>query len=887
MVDEEKALLQRRDNGAEAAVSLESQVPVHGAKSDYGGDRGQKQQRQQPRRRITLRERIHLVATSAAAIFFALLLLDLRFGPAWTQSSKGVSPFSFLNHHLYHHCPGAAASRRLLDGVARNARIVQQSIVPESLRDLQGPTLHEKFFENIYLAIPSAEEARGSLQRLTGKAHIAGSEQDYQTSLDVLNEWGSLLGARVPENESELVFDAGSPEAVRYMTGTRDEWRALSTNPIGDPRVWVDTYSVWLNTPISSSLTLSKEDDTTSPYFTASLKEDVVPQDPTSGDGPPTFHGYSKTGKARGPIVYAGLCTVDDFKQLEKHNVSVKGAITLCRYGGPFRGLKVRLSAEHGAVGTLIYSDPLVDGKITEANGYTAYPDGPARHPTAVQRGSVQALSIYPGDAGTPGQPSYRNASRLDPDTADALPKIPSFPISYRDAKPFLEAMVGKGASAEELGSDKWQGAVPGIKEYWTGPSSDIVEMDNQMTDIAEVHDIWNTYAMIPGVIEDEVVIVSNHRDAWTFGAADPSSGTAVLHEVVRGLGALTQKGWRPLRTILIANWDAEEYGLIGSTEAAEDYADFFKNKAVMFINTDVAVSGSEPLVRCSPSLADYIVQAASEIKDPKYNGTDEGIAVKKTGPLGSGSDYTAYLQNLGIASLDVGLVQGDDEPIYQYHSNYDSFFWQDKFGDPGFKRHLAMAQWVGLLTLRSSQGIFLPLNITSYASALTGYLNKVQKIAPKELNVGPLEDAITGVQEAARNFEAERAHVQKKIDAILDGGVEVPRQPSKELRKLFAKVCALNRRAKLFETGFLAQDGKGLAGRDFYKHLGVAPGRYLGYGATTFPGLTESITLDDGHGTKQELERLVKALHQVRKNVEGHKKGENHHHDRKHHHRA
>jgi N-acetylated-alpha-linked acidic dipeptidase len=777
-------------------------------------------------------------------------------------------------------CPHAKSGRHI-HGFMHNVKLaMQQTKGVSSLENILDPSAIEKIFEKLYLLVPTAESARDSLQGLTSVTHVAGTKGDYDTAISVLEQWGNLLGAKVSENSSEAVFEAGSPESIRHMTSTRESRgeeghgkkhhsRQGHSHPLGEPTAWVDTYSVWLNYPISSSLTLSKANETSRPYFRAALKEDVLLKDPTSSDGLPTFHGYSKTGKASGKVVYAALCTKQDFDRLEELDISVAGAIVLCRYGGPFRGLKVRLSAERGAVGTLIYSDPLEDGDVTEKNGLLAYPEGPARNPSSVQRGSVQAISIYPGDAATPGAPSYRNATRIDPADADPLPAIPSLPISYKDALPFLQALSGKGKSAKEVGNG-WQGAVPGVEEYWTGPSEDVVEMDNQMTDIATPTDIWNTYAKIPGVIEDELVIISNHRDAWTFGAGDPSSGTAVIHEVVKGLGTLVKKGWRPMRTILIANWDAEEYGLIGSTEAAEDYPEYFKEKAAIFLNLDVGVAGSMAQAGASPSLVDLIVNAASEVADPSGNGTT--ISLEKPRALGSGSDYTAFLQNLGIASADLGFQAGPSDAIYHYHSNYDSFHWMKEFGDPLFARSHAMALWMGLVTLRSAQGLFLPLNITNYASALDGYLKKVEKIAPKGLDLRQLRGVISTVVDRAGDFEAEKAEVAEKIKRVLARpGSQSHRhhkKPSRELRKLFTQVRSINKRAMAFETSFLSKDGKGLHKRPFYQHLGVAPGRYLGYGATTFPGLTESITLDGGEGTQHEIERLVDVLRSLGKSL-------------------
>ncbi|MCO5565621.1 hypothetical protein L7F22_019295 [Adiantum nelumboides] len=796
-------------------------------------------------------------------------------------TSAGLRPQKGnFNHH--HHdnkpCPGRMAGI-FTSGFFNNARVAAENSAEAFKAGLDtkflDPRNVEKIIEKIYLAVPSAEGAKEALRGYTQTTHVAGSNADYDSAIQVLQQWGESLGADLPKNLDDLVFDAGSEQSIHYMTSTRQDQKNKQgfapKNPLGKPRAWVDTYNVWLNYPVSSSLTLSKENETDRPYYRASLTEDILPKDPTSIDGLPTFHGYSKSGKAKGPIVYAGRCSKEDFEELEKRGVKIAGSITLCQYGGSFRGLKVRMSAERGAVGTLIYTDPKEDGQVTEANGFTAYPDGPARQPSSVQRGSVQAISIYSGDPSTPGKPSYRNASRLDPEVADSLPKIPSLPISYKDAKPFLHSLTGLGIESADLPSS-FKGAVPGVTEYWTGPSVDIVELDNQMTDINETKDIWNTYALIPGVLEDEIVILSNHRDAWTFGAGDPNSGTAMLHELVKGLGVLVKRGWRPLRTILIASWDAEEYGLVGSTEAAEDYADFFKEKATIFLNCDVAVRGGQLAAKASPSLRDYIIQAASEVADPSGNGTT--IKLTDVGALGSGSDYTAYLQHLGIASVDSGFDRADTDPVYHYHSNYDSFYWMSEFGDKGFARHHAAAQYVGLLALRASQSLFLPFNVTAYAETLSTYLEKVQKVSSDRFDLSKLEDAIVKVKKSARSFDAEKQDVQKRLDEIFSGhrGARLAlerKRPSHQLRKLFARVRSLNRRAKLFETGFLSTDGKGLSERSFYQHLGVAPGRYLGYGATTFPGVTESITLDGGKETEKEIERLIDALKVVRKNLD------------------
>lgn len=650
-------------------------------------------------------------------------------------------------------------------------------------------------------------------------------------------------------------------------------------HPLGEPRVWTDTYSSWLNYPVSASLTLS-EPGADAPYWTAALKEDVLPD---VGEGMPVFHGYSKTGAASGPIVYAALCTKKDFERLAALGVEVKGAVTLCRYGGPFRGLKVRASADAGAVGTLIYSDPAEDGEVTEANGYAAYPDGPARNPSAVQRGSVQALSIAPGDASTIGYPSYRNATRPAPEDCDSLPAIPSLPLSYVDAKALLLALQGHGTRAKDVG-ENWEGKVPGVDEYWTGPSEHIAALDNQMTDIAEAHDIWNAYALIPGFLEDEIVVLGNHRDAWTFGGADPSSGTAATSEVVKALGALTKLGWRPLRTILIASWDAEEYGLIASTEFVEDYPKFLE-RAVAYLNIDVAVAGSRIQAEASPSLAGLMLDAAAEIADPETNGTSN-IKLEYPGPLGSGSDFTGFLQHLGIASTNVGYGRAKTDPVYHYHSNFDSMSWMAEFGDPTFERHLAVSKLLGLTALRTASALTVPIDTAAYAQQLSVYLEKVDKLVEEaklprvddmhlRKDLHKLAGAIKKVQHNAHRLERRKTHLVKEVKALLSGHKKGAAElladatlakhqhgkPSdaERLQHLLLAIRDANTASKAFERGFISKHGLPL--RPWYRHLGVAPGRWLGYGATTFPALTEAVTLDGGKGASEAAQELAGKL--------------------------
>ncbi|TKY86255.1 hypothetical protein EX895_005080 [Sporisorium graminicola] len=732
--------------------------------------------------------------------------------------------------------------------------------------------------ESDFLAIPSADGARNALKRYTNVSHFAGSEGDYNSALQILEEWGNLVGAPLTDDLKDLVFDAGSADSQAYLRGAKGK---------DGVRAWTDTYAVWLNYPINSTLTLAKPDQLDKPYWTAKLKEDVLDADPTSSRGVPLFHGYSASGSVSGQVVFAGMGRKQDFADLAAKGIDVKGKIVLVDYGSNFRGLKVRAAQEAGAVGVIIYTDTIEDGEITEANGYKAYPDGPARNPSAVQRGSVQGLSFYPGDPSTPGKPSYRNATRLEPEDADSLPKIPSLPLSYSEAKVLFESIKGKGVKASDV-NDRLAGAIDGV-EYWTGPSDDIVHLEN-FVDL-KVRDIWNTYAVLPGHIKDEVVILGNHRDAWTFGAADPNSGTAAFHEAIKGLGQLYAQGWKPMRTIVFASWDAEEYGLVGSTEFGEDYAQWIRDHVVAYHNVDVSVAGSVLQASSSPSLSRFVQTAAAKVNDP--NTPSEKLDLNAFHPLGSGSDYTVFLQHLGIASTDLGFKRAAKDPIYMYHSNYDSFYWMDTFGDPGFHRHEAAAKIVGLMAIGSSTELFAPVDVQDYASELTKYLGKIEKLAAKELGIphgagakhphwlNHLRLSIHKLDVAARHFEHQKVHLKQKLVRLAEKYRKHPRHKNqhhankhgdekvgKDIWKVLVEIRQLNKKLQTFEQNLI--DQKGLKGREWYKHLGTAPGRWLGYGATTFPGVTEAITLDKGEGLEDEARRLgqhIEALaHHLRK---------------------
>ncbi|KAI9849606.1 MAG: hypothetical protein M1837_002731 [Sclerophora amabilis] len=637
------------------------------------------------------------------------------------------------------------------------------------------------------------------------------------------------------EQESVLVdsFDNASISDWSYFythgahvagtNRTMAQWTADRWSENGIPSS-LATYNVYLNYPVSHALSLSYPNGST---HTAALEEDVLSEDDVTSypNRIPTFHGYSATGEASAEYVYVGRGQQVDFASLEALGVPLEGKIAIAKYGGPFRGLKVKNAQEHGMIGCLIFTDPGDDGNITEANGYAAYPDGPARNPTSVQRGSVQFLSIYPGDPTTPGYPSREDSPRAD--MGPVVPQIPSIPISWADAVPILAALDGSGTPGDEVNRTNWVGALN--VSYSTGPAPGaVLSMSNVMED--SYTSIWNTIGIINGTSEDEVIVIGNHRDAWIVGgAADPNSGSAVFVELSKAFGRLLESGWKPKRTIVMCSWDAEEYGLVGSTEWVEEYIPWLTNAAVSYLNLDVAVSGPRPALTAVPELHQIALDLMKKVIFP-YEGTrnqtlydawfdtnDGEVAV-----LGSGSDYTAFLHR-GISSLDVGSDAGPDDPVYHYHSNYDTYHWMSTFADPGFETHVAMGQFLALLTYHLATDDVIPYDIPNFSTQMASYFTDLQatiESAGFELDVSELEDAMAIFERSA----SEIAELMHSATATEDQQL----------------IDLVNVKLRDFERGFTSQGG--LPGREFYRHVIFAPGVDTGYAPVTFPGITEAV---------------------------------------------
>eukprot|EP01127_Copromyxa_protea_P018504 TRINITY_DN5843_c0_g1_i1.p1 TRINITY_DN5843_c0_g1~~TRINITY_DN5843_c0_g1_i1.p1 ORF type:complete len:638 (-),score=112.15 TRINITY_DN5843_c0_g1_i1:159-2072(-) len=602
-------------------------------------------------------------------------------------------------------------------------------------------------WEQLFVKTPSAKAAREHLKYYTSAPHPAGTPEDYDTVL------------YTQQHFQKLGFQAE-----------------------------IDTNNVFLNYPKHRKVSVVSPN----PYEMG-LNEGFFPGDPTSRDPRiiPTFHGYAASGNVTAEVVYVNYGRLEDYTELEKNSVSVEGKIVIVRYGQIFRGTKVWLAQLHGAVGCLIYSDPQDDGYVKG----TPYIDGPWRPERGVQRGSVQFLSLCPGDP--TNKLCKENASQ---NYTDFIPKIPSQPISWGDAQYILQDLTGVVIS-------DWQGGLNFT--YHVGPGV-TVNMDISMDYVTTP--IWNVIATIPGESE-ETIMIGNHRDAWVFGATDPNSGTAALLEVAKGFSTLLKAGWKPKRTIVMCSWDGEEYGLLGSTAYADKNAALIQKNVVTYINVDVGVGGKSLYADATHSLDNFIISVADDIIDPDTNKPLSQVWDKQISTLGSGSDFTSYIDHYGISVITFGFVGDSENGVY--HSNYDSFHWMELYGDPDYVYHVACAQFWGLLTIRLVDAEVLPFQYTRTAQWLSESYQEALDVIQQ--NGGSNQVTLTDLQQAIKEFEAAAV----TLEAAIAGGVQ--------------NLSALNSKLYLAERQFL---GSGLPKRPYYKHVLQAPGLYLGYDSQSFPGI-------------------------------------------------
>src|SRR5580698_1124683 len=678
----------------------------------------------------------------------------------------------------------------------------------------------ETAVESRFLAVPDPKLAEQHLRTLTQAPHVAGTVEHKATA----------------DYVAQKFRDAG-----------------LETEIV--------EYRVWMNYPAEISV------DVTAPaevHMHGPTREHVE-GDPYQDDPRVVmpFTGMSPSGDAEADVVYANYGSPEDFKKLDDLKIDVRGKIVLVRYGQNFRGVKALVAQEHGAAGLIIYSDPADDGWRRGDK----YPDGPWRPTTGVQRGSIGFMFEFPGDPTTPGiasVPSLPDSKRISPQQSAQLPKIPTTPLSYGDAWPILEHLSGPDSPRE------WQGALPFT--YHVGPGPTKVKM--HLKQDYQFRTIWDVIGRVRGSENpDEWVVAGNHRDAWVYGAVDPNSGTAAMLEAVHGLGELLKSGWKPNRTIVLGSWDAEEEGLIGSTEWGEEHQAELAN-AVAYFNMDVAVSGASFGASSVPSLKHFIADVTKAVPSPK-GGTVYDVWKKATQPgsqsgqsspdaigemrrtpaaqgnldvsvgdLGSGSDYTVFLQHLGVPSTDIT----SSGSYGVYHSAFDNINWFKRYADPNFLYEQEMARVFGIEILRMADADVLPYDYQEYGKEVAAYIEAARKKADVEFGANQI--MFRDAEQAAHRFEQFGAKILAKQS-----------KPGSESVKLNQALLAT-------ERGLLIPQG--LPTRAWFRHAIYAPGRYTGYAAVVIPGINEAIDRHDLALVRQQVAALAAALQSATAALEG-----------------
>jgi len=708
-----------------------------------------------------------------------------------------------------------------------------------------------------------------SLRLVAQSSPAAAADARFRAILDAksIGEYMRRLSAR-PHH----VGSAYDKDNAEWMLAKLKEWG-------WDARI--ESFTVLFPTPKERVVELVAPTS-----FRASLEEPAVAGDPTSNQKAeqlPPFNAYSIDGDVTAPLVYVNYGRPSDYEELDARGISVKGAIVIARYGASWRGIKPKVAAEHGAVGCLIYSDPRDDGYFVD----DVFPEGPMRNKTGVQRGSVLDMPLYPGDPLTPGIAATPDAKRLDLKDAPTMTKIPVMPISYGDAQPLLAALKGPVAPPD------WRGAL--AMTYHIGPGPARVHM--KMTSSFDLKPLYNVIATVPGsAYPNEWVVRGNHHDAWVNGAADPVSGTGPMLEEARAIGTLLAQGWRPKRTIVYTFWDGEEPMLLGSTEWVEQHDEELRQKAAVYINSDGNGRGFFGAAG-SHSLEKFINAVVKDVDDPETkltawkrwqaNRIAGGSAEVKTeartradlriGALGSGSDYTPFLQHNGTATLNIGFGGLDEDGIY--HSVYDDFYHFTHFSDTDFAYGRALAQTAGTAVIRFADADLLPYEFTNLADTVQTYIKELQALlkqrqdavkernrsieegvfaaindpkrplkapqiedVPPEINFAPLENASTKLTRAAERY-------RKASDAVRS---KLPASPASALQPINARLMQAER--QLTEPA-------GLPRRPWYRHLLYAPGFYTGYAVKTMPGVREGIEEKKYDEAESEVLRLAKAL--------------------------
>ena len=704
-----------------------------------------------------------------------------------------------------------------------------------------------------------------------------------RTSSPVERDWETKFRA-IPSPANEREYDRRLSAYPHHVGSPYDkdnaEWILAQFKSWG----WdahIETFDVLFPTPKERLVELVEPTK-----FTAKLQEPPVSVDPTSNQQSqqlPTYNAYSADGDVTAPLVYVNFGLPEDYDQLARLGVSVKGAIVIARYWGAWRGIKPKVAAEHGAVGCIIYSDPRDDGYF----GGDVFPKGPMRPPDGVQRGSVMDFPSYsPGDPLTPGIGATPDAKRLPIKDAPSITKIPTLPISYGDAQPLLAALAGP------MAPEGWRGSLPIPYHVGAGPAK-VHLIVKANWDIKPVYDV---IAKLPGTSEpDQWVIRGNHFDAWVNGAQDPLSGQAALLEEARALGELWKQGWRPKRTIIYCAWDGEEPGLLGSTEWVEEHAAELQQHAVVYFNSDSNDRGFLGM-NGSASLTHFLNGVARDIQDPEAHlsvwerdrfldisqakSEEERQKIRNradlpVGSLGSGSDYTAFIDHLGIASADLEFDGEDDGGVY--HSIYDDFYWFTHFADTDFLYGRALSQTIGTAVMRFADADLLPFEFQGLSSTIDGYVKELKKLADderaesierdKELDEG-LYAAINDPRHSLN--PPPREDIPPHLNfAPLDNATDALARSADRYHAALAKAWAAgvapatlqDLNAKLAESEQRLTTQEGLLRRPWYKQMIDAPGVYSGYGAKTIPGVREAIEQRHWDEATSEIVRISKVL--------------------------
>ena len=674
--------------------------------------------------------------------------------------------------------------------------IITFPLFAQTSSNLRGFTLPnsiaQKKYEKAFKQLTSPEICRQELRRLTEEPHLAGTENSYKIAQYLYNKYQEYgLDVQIYEYEVYLPY----PIEVRVEMTAPTHYLA-----VGKEESWE--------------------------WDKDSYETNIV-----AG-----YNAYSPDGDVTADLIYVNRGLPDDYRQLAEMGISVEGKIAIARYGGSYRGVKAKVAGEQGAIGLIVYSDPTDDGYMKG----DVYPRGPWRSADAIQRGTVKYIFQHAGDPLTPGWASTKDAHRLPIAEATDLPQIPVAPLAYRDAAPLLKALAGPNVP------EVWQGGLPFAYHIGPGPAKVHLKVRSEHKN----RPIYNVIAKLRGVENpDQWVILGNHHDAWIYGAADPSSGTASLLEVARCLGQLAKEGYHPKRTIVFASWDAEEFGILGSAEWAEELKTELQQKAIAYLNVDIATTGQKFYASAVPSLKPLMREVTQAVIDPQTHQTiyetwrqDQENQVPRVGNLGSGSDHSPFIGHLGIPSISMGFYG----PYGVYHAMQDNFYWMEHFGDPTFQYHVAMTQIWGILALRLAGADILPFDYAAYADELLSHLKALQN---ENKHSTITKNRPERLRTLLREWERIAVDFHRNLAIRLESG---------EL----TETAKINGKLQGLEQILLSESGLPL--RPWFRHLAYAPGLHSGYAAVVFPGIQDALETNDEAEASNQVDRLAEAFQRM-----------------------